>query len=226
MGRVLALWFAVVTILAGQGVFEKRVAPVARDEKQAFTKHVNVALVVGISRYPEASGLHPLQFAAADANEMGALLTRQGYKVRVLTDVDATSGAIEQTIQELGEMVDAPQGTFLFYFSGHGFSVAGKNYLVPVGASLNRIDREGLAIEDVEQLMAQSKSKRQIMLLDACRSDSSAGQKGAGSRSFSAFQAAEGLRILNSTQPGKVSYESPELRHGNPRFRDKYYSEH
>ena len=198
----------------GQGVFEKRVAPISPGDKQSFTRHVKVALVIGISAYPEASGLQPLQFAAADAKDLGALLSEQGYKVRVLADIEATGGAIEQSIQDLGEMVDGPQGTFLFYFSGHGFSVGGKNYLVPVSASLNRINREGLAIEDVEQLMAQSKSKRQIMLLDACRSDNAAGQKAAGGRSFSAFQAAEGLRILNSTQLNKVSYESPELRHG------------
>ena len=197
-----------------QGIFEKRVSPVASDEKQRFQKQVKVALVVGVSKYPEVSGFAALNYAASDATEVGAALKRQGYLVSILTDGDATRGAIVRTLHQLSDAIDPAQGTFLFYFSGHGFSIGTKNYLAPVSASESDLAREGLGIDEVEQLMADSKAKRQLMLLDACRNDPSAGSKGSGGRSFAAFQEAEGLRILNSTRFGRVSYESSELRHG------------
>jgi formylglycine-generating enzyme required for sulfatase activity len=202
------------SILHAQGVFEKRVAPVASDEKQRFQKQVKVALVVGVSKYPEVSGFAALNYAASDATEVGATLKSQGYLVSILTDGDATRGAIVRTLHQLSDAIDPAQGTFLFYFSGHGFSIGTKNHLAPVSASESDLEREGLSIEEVEQLMAASKAKRQLMLLDACRNDPWAGSKGGGGRSFAAFEEAEGLRILNSTRLGRVSYESSELQHG------------
>jgi TPR repeat protein len=169
---------------------------------------------VGISKYPSASGFSALHYAATDANDLAAFFKQQGYLVRVLTDTDAMRGSIEQSLHDLSDMVDGQQGTFLFYFSGHGFSIQGKNYLVPISASVSTLERDGLAVEEVEQLLGKSNAKRQLMLLDACRSDESSGAKGNGGRSFSAFQEAEGLRILNSTRIGRVSYESDDLRHG------------
>jgi hypothetical protein len=212
--KIIAEILLTMSIASGQGVFEKRVAPVGSNETQAFRKQVKVALVVGVSKYPTASGFTALNYAAADATDLAAVLKQQGYLVRVLTDTDAMRGAIEQSLKDLGENVDEQQGTFLFYFSGHGFAQQGKNYLVPISASIGSLDRDGLSVDEVELLMAKSKAKRQLMLLDACRSDESSGTKGAAARSFSALQAAEGLRILNSTRIGKVSYESQDLQHG------------
>ena len=215
-GALLALPIVVslTSFCFAQGVFEKRVSPVASDEKQSFQKQVKVALVVGVSKYPEVSGFSALHYAASDAADLAALLKTQGYLVSVLTDNNATRGAIVRTFHQLSETIDPDQGTLVFYFSGHGFAIAGKNYLAPVSASESDLAREGLAVDEVEQLMQSSKARRKLMLLDACRNDPSSDSKGAGGRSFQAFQAAEGLRILNSTRAGRVSYESAELRHG------------
>ena len=212
---VVCTWFLGTAVLAsGQTVFEKRISPVNANETASFQRHVRAALLVGVSKYPASSGFSALNYAAADAQDLAAVLKQQGYLVRVLADGEAMRGPIEHSLRELGEMVDGEQGTFLFYFSGHGYSQKGKNYLVPISASIDTLERDGLAVDDVEQLMAKSKARRQLMLLDACRSDEGAGTKGSDARSFSAFQAAEGFRILNSTRLGKVSYESPDLRHG------------
>ena len=212
--KLLIPLFIVSASALAQGVFEKRIAPVSSDESRSFKKQVKVALLVGVAKYPDASGLSPLNYAASDAIDVGALLKQQGYLVTVLTDFEATRGAILRTLNRLGEAVDPEQGTFLFYYSGHGFALGGKNYLAPISASESDLDREGLAVDEIEQLIGKTKARRQLILMDACRNDASQGSKGAGGRSFSALQAAEGLRILNSTRVGRVSYESEDLKHG------------
>jgi hypothetical protein len=76
-------------LLAGQ-TRDLRLEPIDPATKRAFEKQVKVALVVGISAYPQGSGLSSLKYAARDAEVLGATLKSQGYLVRQLTESDAT----------------------------------------------------------------------------------------------------------------------------------------
>ncbi|TIU46972.1 MAG: peptidase C14 caspase catalytic subunit p20, partial [Mesorhizobium sp.] len=59
------------------------------------------------------------------------------------------------------------------YYSGHGFQIGGVNFLIPVDASLKQaadIEVQAIKLDDMlEQL--RSKSKIQIIILDACRNN-------------------------------------------------------
>jgi TPR repeat protein len=212
MMRYVFLCSLISGALFAQGFREKRLSPIDPDQAQRFKTQPKIALLVGVSKYPSASGFHTLDYAAADVTDIGKTLTDGGYIVVVLTDADATRGAIVKTLRQVAGSVQAEDGTLLFYFSGHGFSVDGKAYLAPVSASSDDLEREGLAVSEVQQIMAASRAQRKMMMLDACRSESK--EKGAGGRSFSSLEAARGFKILNSTKIDQVSYESTQMKHG------------
>ncbi|TJW66442.1 MAG: hypothetical protein E5V92_36195, partial [Mesorhizobium sp.] len=59
------------------------------------------------------------------------------------------------------------------YYSGHGFQIGGENFLIPVDASLKAaadIEVQAIKLDDVLEQM-RSKSKIQVIILDACRNN-------------------------------------------------------
>src|SRR5664279_5269125 len=87
-----------------------------------YQKGAKVALVVGVGAYPEDSGLAALKYPVRDAEALAAELERQGYAVRKLTDSSATRAIVRKLLNDLGQAIDANQGSFLFFFAGHGFA--------------------------------------------------------------------------------------------------------
>jgi len=193
---------------------EKRVSPIDRASRESFERQTRVAVLVGIGAYPEGTGLSPLKYPAKDVSELAAELEKDGYAVRQLVDSQASRGVIVRTLNQLAAMLDPDQGTFVFYFSGHGFAQNGVNYLATFGATADDLPREGLSVTELEQLLKNSKARRQVMWIDACRSNSQAGAREASQRTFSRLNGAEGMRVLYATRAGGVSYEDDSLNHG------------
>jgi len=212
MTRNTAGLLFVVSMLAIGQSHEKRAVPVSHTDRDAFMKEARVAVVAAITDYPRSSNFASLRYPSTDADELEATLTAQGYNVVVVKDSDATKTSLLQAIHSAGEVLDQGQGTLVFYFSGHGFEVAGKNYLATYGANALMLSQTGLALDDVEREMRATGAARRIMWIDACRNTSS--KTGTPARTFAAFQAAAGTRILFSTRAGRVSYENDDLRHG------------
>jgi len=67
----------------------------------------------------------------------------------------------------------APDDAVLFYFSGHGFSIEGDDYLAPVDFSLSKTKdiarRSSIGVAQVVAYLANNKSR--VIVLDACRTD-------------------------------------------------------
>ena len=188
-------------------------------ERQDFEKSPKVALVVGVGGYPQSSGLSTLKYAAKDAAMVGDVLKRQGYLVRVLTDGDALRGSVRRSLSELSGAIDKDRGTFLFYFSGHGFADHDTNYLATYGTTVDDLKAEGFPVSEVESILKNSGAKRQLMFIDACRNEPTVGGKSVAQQGFVAerlqkLDAAAGLHVLFSTKSGTVSYESKDLQQG------------
>jgi membrane-associated protease RseP (regulator of RpoE activity) len=210
-------YILVTLLLLGIGASqtrEKRVAPVDSGLRQTFEKQLKIALVVGVGNYGASTGLSTLKYPARDVEALAAELEKQGYLVRRLVDGDATRGAVRRTLNELTAALDPNQGTFLFYFSGHGFQQEGINYLATFGSSADDLKSEGLAVTEVQTLLRSGRARQSMMFIDACRNDPAAGTRQAGVRTFATLEAAQGLRVLYSTRSGRVSYESDELKQG------------
>ncbi len=179
-----------------------------------------VAVVVGIDHYDASSGFANLQFAQNDADAMARALTRAGYLVKRIPESEATAGAILDAIEQQGKMLtpvrgSGKQGTFLFYFSGHGTAVDRQNYLITPHSSHQRLTRDSLGIDEIEAKLAQSPARRKVLLIDACRTVPKDGTRAiADDDRFSEFRAAEGERVLLAAPFGEPSREFPELSHG------------
>lgn len=208
--RIVFASLAMGSALAAQ-TREKRIVPVSGDLRENFERQPKIAVLAGVGVYPSRSGLSRLRFPAHDVELLEAELSKQGYKVVALKEQEATRGSVEQALKDAAELVDRGQGTVLFFFSGHGFSDKGENYLATFEATSGDLAGSGLAVKKVEALLKATGAPRQVMFIDACRNEPG---KGVGARSFEGFQASAGLRELLSTKAGRISYEDDQLGSG------------
>ena len=74
--------------------------------------------------------------------------------------------------------------TLLLFFSGHGLSLDGKGYLVPIDSQHGRPE-ELVSIAELREILRGSKAAKRIMILDACHSGSE--KDGAGGRMSQGF---------------------------------------
>lgn len=190
-------------------------ADISAEDRAKFAKEEKLALIIGISDYPDGSGLSRLEYADDDARDLGRQFAKMGYRVKVLVNSEATRGVILNRIDELANLLDKDQGTFVIAFSGHGFAKGDVNYVAPFETDINEVDRTGIKVTEILTRLKNSGAKRRVVLLDACRNDPSGGGKSVGGgQSFIKFKEAEGESILFSTKFGSKSWEYSELQHG------------
>src|SRR6266576_217352 len=85
-----------------------------------------VALVIGNNDY---KNVPKLQKAVNDARTMGDTLKQLGFSVMVAEN--QTRQAFSQTLLQFDATIQ-PGDTAFFFFAGHGFEIAGQNYLLPI----------------------------------------------------------------------------------------------
>ena len=125
-----------------------------------------VALVVGNNAYLRVP---PLNNAVNDAAAISEELRKFGFQViRVL---DGKAREISDAKQRFISAV-ANGGIGVFYFSGHGIQVEGRNYLLPVDfstISVAGLAQEGISVPSVLDEIEKAKPRLNIVILDACR---------------------------------------------------------
>ena len=119
------------------------------------------ALVIGNQNY----AFRPLDNPKKDATDLAAALSKMGFEVTLITDVDRVK--MQRTIDTYVASL-RPKDISVFYFSGHGFEEGNGNYLMPVGMrSESPMEAIGLSI-NLEKI-----SKRNplisVAIIDACR---------------------------------------------------------
>lgn len=172
-----------------------------------------VALVIGNSAYVNST---QLANPANDAAEMAKALTEAGFQVIAGLDLDkrAFDGKVRDFARALSRADVA-----LFYYAGHALQVAGRNYLVPVDASMQGerdLDFEAVGVDFVlRQMEIERENKTNLVFLDACRDNPLARNlaRSMGTRSASIgqglaqVQTGVGTFIAYSTQPGNVALD-------------------
>ncbi len=151
------------------------IAIMAAHASAAETARPRVALVVGNSRYEASVG--PLRNTVNDAKAMAKTLRALGFSV--IEEHNVTRDELLAAMLKFrAKLRGAEVG--LFYFAGHGISVAGANYLLPVrsGYSPDAADatsRRLLAetkLFNAEQTVAEMSGSGvtcSLVILDACR---------------------------------------------------------
>ena len=170
-----------------------------------------VALVIGNSAYQNVTALdNPKN----DARLMADTLRSLGFSlVGDGAQLDLDKRGIDRAVQAFGAQLQGVD-VALFYYAGHGVQVSGANYLVPVDANPVRqsdVDFQMLDANVILRQMAESGTKLNLVILDACRNNPFGGRglRG-GTRGLAQMQAAEGTLISFATQPGNVAQDGAD----------------
>jgi hypothetical protein len=170
-----------------------------------------VALVIGNGNYTQVP---QLPNPPNDAADIAQALRKLGFDVIEGRDVDKKT--MEDKIREFGRKLDKAD-LALFFYAGHGLQVAGKNYLVPTDAKLERPGDLTFEAIDMAVVLEQMESADRVDLvfLDACRDNpfSKSLARSLGTRSaavgqgLAMVQSAVGTMIIYSTQPDNVAQD-------------------
>jgi uncharacterized caspase-like protein len=153
-----------VALVASLAVSLLALAPPAHAEKR-------VALVIGNNDY---KNVPKLQKAVNDARTMGETLKQLGFSVMVAEN--QTRQAFSESLLAFDAAV-GPGDTAFFFYAGHGFEIAGQNFLLPTdvpaaGEGQEELVRDASVLADriIERL--QNKNVRTaILVFDACRNN-------------------------------------------------------
>jgi len=168
---------------------------------QAATEQ-RVALVIGNGSYASS----PLANPVHDATDMATSLKRLGFKVTLKKNAHLQD--MEEAIRDFG---DSLRGGVvgLFFYAGHGVQIAGKNYLIPIGAKIKRetdVKYQAVDAEMILDEMANAGNSMNIVILDACRDNPFGRSFRTASRGLAIISSApKGSYITYSTSPGKVA---------------------
>jgi hypothetical protein len=130
-----------------------------------------VALVVGNNDYRYVP---KLQKAVNDARTMGDTLKQLGFSVMVAENQNRQ--AFSETLLAFDNAV-GPGDTAFFFYAGHGFEIAGQNFLLPTDVPAategqEELVRDASVLADrVIERLQNKKVRTAILVFDACRNN-------------------------------------------------------
>jgi uncharacterized caspase-like protein len=130
-----------------------------------------VALVIGNNDY---KNVPKLQKAVNDARTMGDTLKQLGFSVMVAEN--QTRAAFSQTLLAFDASVE-PGDTAFFFYAGHGFEIAGQNFLLPTDVPAategqEELVRDASVLADrIIERLQNKKARTAILVFDACRNN-------------------------------------------------------
>jgi hypothetical protein len=160
-----------------------------------------VALVIGNGNYAAA----PLRNPVNDAHDIGQALRDLGFDV--IDKENVGQNDMKRAIREFGQKTQNSD-VALFYFAGHAIQVNGENYLIPVGATIEKeeeVEYESVDVGFVLAQMTNAGSRTNIVILDACRNDPFARSFRSQTRGLALINAPGGTLIAYATAPGSVA---------------------
>lgn len=160
---------------------------------------VRKALLIGNADYKERPLMNPVN----DVNDIAKVLQDFGFEVSVFSNTSKKN--MRNAIDDFSNKL-VTTDEVLFYYSGHGVQLAGKNYLIPIDAALNdEIDCEidGYKADWVLQKLAIAQLT--IFVLDACR-DNPFNKRGGSSKGLALMQGDNKTQyIIYATESGSVA---------------------
>jgi hypothetical protein len=141
----------------------------------AVSAETRVALVIGNAKYDASIG--SLRNSVNDAKAVSKTLRGLGFTVIEEHNV-SRDGLLKAVSGFRGKIKDAEVA--LFYYAGHGISVAGANYLIPIKSAYQPDGADALTLRmlaetklfNAEQVVAEMSAagaRCNLVILDACR---------------------------------------------------------
>ncbi|MES2944437.1 MAG: SUMF1/EgtB/PvdO family nonheme iron enzyme [Pseudomonadota bacterium] len=163
-----------------------------------------VALLIGNATYSVA----PLRNPPNDVREMQAALLALGFKVQVM--LNANQNQMKRAVRDFGSLAQGADVAFLYY-SGHGTQANGENYLLPIGASIDKeadYEVEAVSANTLMRQIAGARPRAAIVVLDACRDNPYASVTKSTSKGLGRMDAPTGSMIAFATAPNNTASDN------------------
>jgi hypothetical protein len=169
--------------------------------------------------------LDNLSSPSKDIPALARKLRGMNFAVTELYDLDEKS--MKKSIKSFKKRLEKnPNAIALFYYSGHGSQAYGESYLIPIDGDTRDeadVEADGVKVETIAQKMANTRTKANILFLDACRdvpTGTMGGTKGLGQvkrqpsstiiiYSTSKNKTAKDDRLFNKTVLKKLALNMP-----------------
>lgn len=163
-----------------------------------------IALVIGNADYEVGRLRNPVN----DARAMASTLKGLGFEVRELQN--ARQVELKRAIDEFGQSLrEAGRNAVgLFYYSGHGLQIAGRNWLVPIGARIRserQAEYESVDLGRALGAMEEAGNLVNIVVVDACRDNPFARSFRSARKGLALIEAVSGTLIAYATAPGQTA---------------------
>ena len=199
---LVALCVLLVAIVPGHEALWAQSKGLGIDGKTVTGSERRVALVIGNAAYDSA----PLRNPVNDARAMAATLRELGFAVSALENASLTE--MKRAIDDFGDGLRRSGGVGLFYFSGHGVQINGRNYIIPVGARVKGerdVEYESVDLGRVLGKMEDAGNRMNLVILDACRDNPFARSFRSAASGLASMDAASGTFIAYATAPGRTA---------------------
>ncbi|MFN7518836.1 MAG: SUMF1/EgtB/PvdO family nonheme iron enzyme [Dolichospermum sp.] len=181
----------------------------------------NWAISIGINQY---DNLQALNFAKRDAEAMAAwfreeakfdqvfLFTEDSPAINTSPPIPTqpTFGGLRGFLRRQFEQpLLEPGDNLWFFFAGHGMRHADKDYLMLADSDPGDIEHTAISVEYITERLRRSRADNVVLLLDACREESSRSGLGIG------LEQHQGVITFYSCAANQKSWEITELQHGS-----------
>ncbi len=204
-----ALLLASLLLPLGQG---PRGVTVVRREGDQRVEGKRWVLLVGCDDY-QSTAIPKLKYCVADTQALEKVLNQPGtIVVRLGTDREKqflpTRAKIIARITDVAAGAK-PEDEVIVFFSGHGQGGGskGEQYLLPSDAEPDDLPNTAMSLQLLREKLLGSAAGVKILIVDACRS-MARGPAGIDATG------AQGLFVLQSCEPGRVSREDEVRGHG------------
>jgi len=168
-----------------------------------------VAFIIGNGGYPKSLALkNPLNVATAIEKQISNLgFETKSYKDLKVAEVSGLRQQMESRIKR--------NSVLFFYYAGHGVQIDGRNYLLPVDASVNdgdKASKESLYLGDVLHAIERMRPKIAVVILDACRDNPFKDQKNsqAAKQGLARVDPPTSTVVFYATRPGGTAQDGDD----------------
>jgi hypothetical protein len=187
LGTLLLAWFAVWGWGQSTSIPTTRRVPKKVQYISSLPPEENRwAVVVGIGKYSN-KGFRPVS-GDRDARAFAQALKDYGRfptdQVKLLVTGKNSSGEptrnnIINTMSDIAELITSQNGDsdnlWVFFFSGHGSSVGGNDFLLPIEISPKSdetyLKSQAVSVDEIKEWLRKAGVKQALIFLDSCRDD-------------------------------------------------------
>jgi len=172
---------------------------------KTMQKEKRVAFVIGNGEYDD----FPVETATRDSNIMKTFLEEHNFEVVYVEN--ASKREIIKGIRSFNSSMKEG-GIALFYFTGHTIQVKGKNYLIPVEASIENdyhVLYEAIELDAIIKKMKKTGNRLNMIIINAANQNAYAEKFRVKKKGLAKIKTSSNMDLIFSTAPNKALKDYP-----------------